>query len=265
MFYSNRSAAYLSLNDHENALKDAEECINRKSDWAKGYARKGAALHAQRQYDDAIAAFEKGLEFEPTNGACLTGKDEVVKAKSAATNNPFASAFGPDMFAKIATNPRISSYLSDPSFLQKMQEIQSDPSKISAHLQDPRVMNVFGELMGLNLSTTGDPSYTPPTSQSAPPQSNGNTTNATSEPEPMEDDLTEEEIAVKQKRKKADEAKNRGNALYKEKKFTEAIDCYNEAIEIDSANLSYYTNRAAVYLELKDFDACINDCKYVNL
>ena len=36
VFYSNRSAAYLSKGFHESALKDAKECIKLKPSWSKG-------------------------------------------------------------------------------------------------------------------------------------------------------------------------------------------------------------------------------------
>ena len=60
VFYSNRSAAYLSIDDAENALKDAEKCIELKADWVKGYVRKGAAYHKMRKYRAAVDAYEAG-------------------------------------------------------------------------------------------------------------------------------------------------------------------------------------------------------------
>ena len=60
VFYSNRSAAYLSNDNGEAALADAELCIKTKGDWAKGFNRKGAALHHLGRLEDAIAAFEEG-------------------------------------------------------------------------------------------------------------------------------------------------------------------------------------------------------------
>lgn len=35
LLYSNRSGAFASLKDFENALKDAETCVKLKPDWAK--------------------------------------------------------------------------------------------------------------------------------------------------------------------------------------------------------------------------------------
>ena len=54
-----------------------------KPDWGKGYGRKGAALHGLAKYDQAIAAYEKGLDVEPglamlTRGASQTASHECV-------------------------------------------------------------------------------------------------------------------------------------------------------------------------------------------
>ncbi|CAI5700748.1 unnamed protein product [Peronospora effusa] len=261
VFYSNRSAAFLSLDDASHALEDAELCIKTKPDWPKAYSRKGAALHSLKRYDEATAAYNDGLKLDASNAACLSGIKEVEKAQmaSAQTFNPLANAFGPDMFGKIATNPRLSPFLGDPAFVRVLQEIQSDPSKINEHIKDSRVMTVLGELMGLNINMGGDNDEEMPaaTSSSTP------TSEPTPVPEPcsMEEDLTEEEKAERAGKKAAEEAKQRGNAFYKQKKFSEAIECYNEAIGSDATNMSYYSNLAAVKLEMGQYDACIEDCK----
>ncbi|CAI5729530.1 unnamed protein product [Peronospora destructor] len=261
VFYSNRSAAFLSLDDALHALEDAELCIKTKPDWPKAYSRKGAALHSLKRYDEATAAYNDGLKLDASNAACLSGIKEVEKAQiaSAQTFNPLANAFGPDMFGKIATNPRLAPFLGDPAFVRVLQEIQSDPSKINEHIKDSRVMTVLGELMGLNINMGGDNDEEMPaaTSSSAP------VSEPTPVPEPcsMEENLTEEEKAERAGKKTAEEAKQRGNAFYKQKKFSEAIECYNEAIENDATNMSYYSNLAAVKLEIGQYDACIEDCK----
>ncbi len=49
---SNRAAAFLQLGKEIKAIKDAEQAIALKPDWAKGYFRKGGALVALRRYQD---------------------------------------------------------------------------------------------------------------------------------------------------------------------------------------------------------------------
>lgn len=45
VLYSNRSGAHASKKDFQKALEDAEKTTEIKPDWAKGWGRKGAALH----------------------------------------------------------------------------------------------------------------------------------------------------------------------------------------------------------------------------
>ena len=79
----------------------------------------------------------------------------------------------------------------------------------------------------------------------------------------MDEDLTDEEKTERATKRAAEDAKQRGNALYKQKQFSDAIACYEEAIAKDANNMSYYSNLAAVKLEMGQYDACIEDCKYV--
>lgn len=56
MLYSNRSASKTSQQDYAGALEDAEKAIEIDAAFAKGYARKGAALHGLKRYEDAVMA-----------------------------------------------------------------------------------------------------------------------------------------------------------------------------------------------------------------
>ena len=47
VLYSNRSGAYASLKDWQKALDDANKVTEIKPDWAKGWGRKGTALHGE--------------------------------------------------------------------------------------------------------------------------------------------------------------------------------------------------------------------------
>lgn len=47
VLYSNRSGAHASMKNFNEALEDANKTTEIKPDWAKGWGRKGAALHGQ--------------------------------------------------------------------------------------------------------------------------------------------------------------------------------------------------------------------------
>ncbi|KAK2708947.1 hypothetical protein QYM36_014541 [Artemia franciscana] len=68
----------------------------------------------------------------------------------------------------------------------------------------------------------------------------------------MDVDLSNQEQAIK--------FKEQGNDAYKKKDFEKALELYNKAIELDSNNMVYYTNVAAVLFEQKDYDKCIDTC-----
>jgi len=65
--YSNRSAANSALRKFESALKDADKAIELKSDWAKGFLRRGTALEGLLQYPEAFEAYNKGLQLDPND------------------------------------------------------------------------------------------------------------------------------------------------------------------------------------------------------
>jgi tetratricopeptide (TPR) repeat protein len=118
VLFSNRSACYCGLRKYDDALADSSKCIEMKGDWGKGYGRKGAALHGLGRFDEAIAAYEKGLDVEPglamlTNGLA-EAKTEASKGGSGGLGgigNVFAA---PDVISKIVSNPQTAPFLADP-------------------------------------------------------------------------------------------------------------------------------------------------------
>jgi len=138
--------------------------------------------------------------------------------------------------------------------MMKIQELARSPDAIGKHMSDPRILQVMGVLMGVNIQTpdsmgadAGGPSAPPP-----PPKQ--------PEPEP-EVELTPEEQEHKAKKAKADEHKLKGNAAYKAKSFEEAVKHYEAAIAELPDEMTYYNNLAAVKFEQKEYDVCIEQCK----
>lgn len=65
VLYSNRSAAFLSAGKGEEALMDANRCVELNGTWPKGYCRKGAALQFLRRNKEAVDAFKEGTITSP--------------------------------------------------------------------------------------------------------------------------------------------------------------------------------------------------------
>jgi len=269
-FYSNRSAAYLSKGDSNNALKDALKCIELNSGWPKGYSRKGAALHSLGKLDEAITAYKEGLKIDPQNAALQNGLDQVLAEKQQEGGGMpgMPNIFGPDMWAKIAMHPKLKGYLSDPTYVQALQRLQQNPNSIQNEMNDQRILETFMGLMGMDMNMAGA-GGAPPEEQgqqggqqeAAAPPAAATPAPATPKPEPVYANETEDEKTDRLNKEAAAALKLEGNKLYKARNFDAALAKYSEAIATDETDMSFYTNRAAVHFEMKNFSLCVSDCE----
>lgn len=60
---------------------------------------------------------------------------------------------------------------------------------------------------------------------------------------------------------RAEALKDKGNEEYKAGNYHLAVRYYTQAIELDSENKAFYTNRAAAYMMLKQYEDAVKDCK----
>ena len=54
----------------EQAIEDAQKCIDIKPDWSKGYQRKGMAMEGKGDLEEAIKLYETGIDKDPANAQC---------------------------------------------------------------------------------------------------------------------------------------------------------------------------------------------------
>ncbi|KAG6475876.1 hsp70-Hsp90 organizing protein-like [Zingiber officinale] len=270
ILYSNRSAAYASLQRYDAALADARKTVEIKPDWAKGYSRLGAAHLGLGDVDQAVAAYEKGLELDPASDALKSGladaraamaKPRVPPPQGA---SPFSKIFqGPELWTKLTADPTTRGYLQQPDFLNMIRDIQRNPNNLNMHLSDPRMMQVIGVLLNVKMRESTD-GMASETSEPEQVKSHPEPAKKVPEPEPEQQsepmEVSDEAKETKQIKAEAQKAKEAGNAAYKKKDFETAIQHYTRAMELDDCDISYLTNRAAVYLEMGKFEECIKDC-----
>lgn len=149
VFYSNRSGAYASMKKFEEALTDANKCVELRPSFVKGYSRQGVAHFGLSQLDEAAAAYDAGLLVDPTSETMKTGLTDVATKKSAPKENPLGSLFGPDMWGKLNANPTTRQHMSDPTFVAKLQQLQSNPNAMSQMMTDPRMSQALGVILGM--------------------------------------------------------------------------------------------------------------------
>jgi len=70
----------------------------------------------------------------------------------------------------------------------------------------------------------------------------------------------EEEMKMTPDQRKAIALKEDGNEFFKKKEWTKALELYEQAHRLDPNNIVYQNNISAVYLEMKEFDKCIEIC-----
>ncbi|XP_057518652.1 hsp70-Hsp90 organizing protein 2-like [Amaranthus tricolor] len=272
VLFSNRSAAFASLGKFSDALSDAQKTVELKPDWAKGYSRLGAAYSGLHNYSEAIAAYKKGLEIDPNNDALKSGLSDAQAAmsrESRPSSSPFGDAFsGPEMWAKLTADPSTRGFLQQPDFIKMMQDIQKNPSNLNLYLKDQRVMQALGVLLNIKMmpGNGGGPSDMEVQSEEPIREREVKRPEPKAEPvpepapEPMVEEEDDEVKEKKEKKRLAQKEKEAGNAAYKKKEFEEAITHYSKAMELDDEDISFLTNRAAVYLEMGKYDECIKDC-----
>ena len=265
VFYSNRSAAYISANNPEKALEDGTKCVQLNPTWAKGYSRKGAAYHALKKYEEALETYQEGLAHAPDDSGLKSGVAEINKILESRNAGSGGGLFGPQLLSKLVGHPKFGPKLADPAFMKKLQLMNTNPNLM---LQDPEMMEVLQAVLGDlgggsgdNMDMDNDYSQPfKPTSTSS--SSNTNTSNASpKKPAEPEIPLTEEEKLEKQKKDKAIAVKELGNTLYKNKQFDEAIATYEEAYSIDPSNVMFLNNKAAVLIEKNECDEAITLCQ----
>jgi stress-induced-phosphoprotein 1 len=300
VLYSNRSACYSGLKQWEKALEDAESTIKANPSFAKGYGRKGGALHGARKLEEALLAYEEGLKVAPSDAALKKGMEDVKRAQdSEAAGADEGMGMGkmfqdPQMMQKLAANPKTAPLLADASFMAKLKQIQANPKDAMTAFQDPRMIQVMGVLMGIDLqaferpegsdelpenleSKRADiekqtkPSGSSTSASTSEPVKAKESTPAVADPAPetqMKDAAGEngDEDDHVESNGKADKAggdaeKATANQLYMKRDFDAAIPHYEKAWELNPKDITYLNNLAACYFEKGDYQKSISTCE----
>jgi len=255
------------------SLADAQKVVELKPDWPKGYSRKGASLQGLGRLDEAARCFEEGLKIDPENDALKSAHESVVsqlRQDDSGVGDLFGNIFSnPNLPTLLSLNPATAPFMKQPDFVAKLQEVQRDPKKIGSHLQDQRMMAVLQfamqSMMGAQGAFDKDDSatdgadgadrYDEPADEFKPTPMREERPKAQSKP--AEEELSPEEKEKREKKLRAVNAKSEGNDLYKKRSFQDALGKYDEAIELDPTDMSFHLNKAAVFLEMAEFDSSV--------
>jgi len=176
----------------------------------------------------------------------------------------------PQLFQKLANNPKTSALLADHEFMTKLQRLRQNPNAISPEeLRDPRFLQVMSALLGLDMKWGAPPDAFSGAGAGAAkeaeedvpmPDARPKAEEKKPEPEP-EPEPEDEETAAKRKAQEAGDAEKKiGNDFYKKRQFDEAIEHYTKAWELNK-DITYLNNIGAAKFEKGDYEGAIEICK----
>ncbi|KAF5270975.1 hypothetical protein FQA39_LY08278 [Lamprigera yunnana] len=94
--YSNRSLAFLKVQQFHLAMEDAMETIRLNPMWAKGYFRKGEIELATYQFNEAFISYQKALKLKPDDSLIIAAMKKALhedeKDKRADAQIPWVGA-----------------------------------------------------------------------------------------------------------------------------------------------------------------------------
>jgi stress-induced-phosphoprotein 1 len=170
---------------------------------------------------------------------------------------------------------------------QQLRMIQANPKLAETALgSDPRMIDVLGALMGLDMqgfsrpegSDEGQPgfdqdpvdqapgpstSYTPKPSTPAPSATPKTETKSTSAPPPPveEEEIDEDQLAEKEAKTSAEKEKAAGAAAYKSRDFATAVSHFSKAWDLWPKDITFLTNLGAAYFEQGEYQQAIEVCE----
>lgn len=219
-------------------------------------------------------AYEEAVRLEPGNEQAKNGFNAVKRAINAeaqadgASGDPMGglgNIFGdPQLFQKLASNPKTSALLADGEFMAKLKKLQQNPNNIGEEMRDPRFLQVMSVLLGIDMNfgqppESAGPSGATEASEDVPmPDARQSAPKKQPEPEPEPED--EETLAKKKAQEAGDAEKKIGNDFYKKKQFDEAIEHYTKAWELNK-DVTYLNNIGAAKFEKGDLQGAIDTCR----
>lgn len=255
--YSNMSAANYSAMNFEDALNDAKSSFEIDPLFSKAYGRAANACLGLGKHDEAIEHYQQYLRLDPNSAVAKKGLEDAIKAK-----NSFDTNNDSQYLDDLQNDPEIMKVFTDPAFMQALMSndtsVLSDPKyakalKMANDLQEKfksQGTNPLNEEIKQNPSKEEKQDFRTMKKELKEEKETGSS-NPDSEKVLLEKRQSDDKI-----KNDSIELKNKGNELYKQKQFDEAIEYYTKAFDTYK-DVLYLTNIAAATLESGKFDEAL--------
>ena len=152
--YSNRSACYTKLAAFNEALKDAEKCIEIDPNFVKGYTRKGHVEFFTKQYEKALETYGAGLKFDPNNEELKDGARRCYMEQNKAASGMLTEEELKERQQNAMKDPEIQTILADPVMRQVLQDMSENPQAALEHQKNPMIMAKIRKLINAGIVQT---------------------------------------------------------------------------------------------------------------
>ncbi|GMT13865.1 hypothetical protein PFISCL1PPCAC_5162, partial [Pristionchus fissidentatus] len=136
IYFCNRAAAYCRLEQYDLAIQDCRTALALDPNYSKAYGRMGLALSCQNRYDQAVEAYKKAIELDPSQESYKNNLKiaedkvrEATEARGAAGVPGMPGMFGGMDFGSMLNNPAMM-------------------NMANTLMNDPNIQNMMGQLMG---------------------------------------------------------------------------------------------------------------------
>merc|ERR1712060_468718 len=146
--YSNRAACYQKLMEWQLALKDADKCVEMEPTFIKGWSRKAGIHFYLKEYHKALDAYNTILKLEPENEEAKQQVEHVLQAVNSANQS---GEVDKERQARAMADPEIQAIIGDPQMRSILGEMQSDPKKAQAAMNDPSISAKLQKLIAAGV------------------------------------------------------------------------------------------------------------------
>lgn len=160
VYFSNRAAAFSQIGQHESAIDDAKQASKIDPKFGKAYSRLGHALFSSGRFEEAVEAYQKGVEVDPSNEVLkkgLAASKEQLSSSSSSTSaaagantasrdavaSPPATDAGagaggfPNFGGGAGGMPDLAGMMNNPMIAQMAQNLMSNPDSLASLMNNP--------------------------------------------------------------------------------------------------------------------------------
>jgi len=146
--YSNRAACYQKLMEWQLALKDADTCVEMDPTFVKGWTRKAGIHFFLKEFHKAMDAYNAVLKLEPENEEAKNGLELVIAKVNESSQS---GEVDKERQARAMQDPEIQAILGDPQMRSILNEMQTDPKKAQAAMNDPSISAKLQKLIAAGV------------------------------------------------------------------------------------------------------------------